>query len=118
MNVIYHLAPAARWSTWPDDQPYLPSEFEREGFIHCTKGDELMVKVANQYQRKTPGDFVLLLVDVDRLDPQTSPVKWEESSVFHQLFPHIYGPINRQTILGVRQVHRTADGAVLGWSNS
>ena len=76
MNVIYHLAPAARWSTWPEDQPYLPSEFEREGFIHCTKGDELMVKVANQYQRKTPGDFVLLLVDVDRLDPcllYTSP---------------------------------------------
>lgn len=117
MSLIYHLAPADRWLTWPEDRDYLPAEFEREGFIHCTKGDELMIKVANQYQRQTPGDFVLIVIDPDRLNANTSAIKWEKSSVFPELFPHIYGPINRTAIVSVKKVFRDENGQFLGWSD-
>ena len=117
-NIIYHLAPAARWNSWPENEPYLPAEFEREGFIHCTVGDELMIKVANQYQRQNPGDFVLLLIDTSKLQNPPSPIKWEKSSVFSSLFPHIYGAIDRQAIVSVRTVQRAEDGTFLGWSSS
>jgi uncharacterized protein (DUF952 family) len=117
MNAIYHLAPAARWSNWPDDAPYLPAEYEADGFIHCTAGDELMLQVANTFYRAAPGDFVLLVIDTARL---TSPLKWEEpvGEALATLFPHIYGPINPEAIVEVRAVQRAADGVFVGFAPS
>ena len=118
MSLIYHLAPSSRWYTWSENQPYLPAEFDREGFIHCTSGDELMIKVANQYYRNVSGDYVLLVVDMSKLDSSTSPIKWEKSSVFGLDFPHIYGPINRDAIVEVRSIQRADDGTFVGWSTA
>lgn len=118
MSLIYHLTPTARWHSWPENQPYLPADFEREGFIHCTSGDELMIKVANQYHQNTPGDHVLLVVDMSKLNESTSPIKWEKSRVFGLDFPHIYGPINRDAVVEVRTMQRSDDGTFVGWATS
>ena len=113
MNHIYHLAPATRWHEWPGDQPYLPSEYAADGFVHCTAGDALMLEVANRFYRAAPGDYVLLVIDPARL---TAPLKWEPSSDgLAALFPHIYGPIDRAAVLEVRAVQRSGDGEFLGW---
>jgi uncharacterized protein (DUF952 family) len=117
MNTIYHLAPAARWQNWPTGAPYLPAEYEADGFIHCTAGDELMLRVANTFYRAAPGDFALLVIDTARL---TSPLKWEEpvGDPLAPQFPHIYGSINREAIVEVRAVHRAGDGTFVGFSPS
>jgi uncharacterized protein (DUF952 family) len=113
MDVIYHLAPAARWRGWPADAPYLPTEYDVDGFVHCTAGDELMLKIANAVYHGAPGDFVLLAIDPQRL---TAPLRWERSTdELAALFPHIYGPIDRAAIVEVRAVRRGADGTFLGW---
>ena len=113
MEPIYHLAPAARWHAWPADQPYLPAEYEADGFVHCTAGDTLMIAVANRFYRTAPGDFVLLVVDPQRL---SAPLKWERpNDELAPLFPHIYGPIDRAAVQEVRAVRRAADGEFLGW---
>ena len=113
MEYIYHLAPAARWYTWPSDQPYLPAEYDADGFIHCTAGDALMIAVANRFYRTAAGDFVLLVIDPARL---TAPLKWEPSSDdLAALFPHIYGPLDRAAVQEVRRVLRAADGEFTGW---
>ncbi len=104
-TIIFHMAPAERWTTWPDHEPYVPAEFAVDGFVHCTAGEELMARVANTLYRDTGGDFVLLVIDVDAL---TAPVRWEAPH-----FPHIYGPINREAIIAVRRIQRAADGAFL-----
>jgi uncharacterized protein (DUF952 family) len=110
---IYHLAPAARWRAWPDDQPYLPAEYEADGFIHCTAGAALMIAVANRFYRTTAGEYVLLVIDPARL---TAPLKWERSGdELAALFPHIYGPIDHTAVQEVRAVRRAADGEFLGW---
>jgi uncharacterized protein (DUF952 family) len=110
---IYHLAPAARWQTWPANQPYLPAEYSTDGFIHCTAGDALMIAVANRFYRMTAGEYVLLVIDPARL---AAPLKWEASSdELATLFPHIYGPIDRAAVQEVRAVRRAADGEFLGW---
>ncbi len=110
---IYHLAPAARWRDWPAGTPYLPAEYGADGFVHCTAGDGLMLEVANTFYRDAPGDFVLLVIEPDRL---TAPLKWERSTDgLAQLFPHIYGPIDRAAVVEVRPVRRGVDGAFLGW---
>lgn len=111
--MIYHLAPAERWRSWPRDTGYLLLEYDADGFVHCTAGDELMLKVANRFYRATPGDFVLLVIDPERL---TAPLKWEASTdELASLFPHIYGPITSAAIVEVRAVRRDADGTFVGW---
>jgi uncharacterized protein (DUF952 family) len=113
MTTIYHLAPAARWRDWPANTPYLPAEYDADGFIHCTAGDALMLEVANTFYRDAPGDFVLLLIDTERL---TSPLKWERSTDgLASVFPHIYGPIDLTAVVEVRPARRGANGEFLGW---
>jgi uncharacterized protein (DUF952 family) len=113
MDTIYHLAPAVRWHAWPADQSYLPAEYAADGFVHCTAGDELMLRVANAIYRGAPGDFVMLVIDPRCL---TAPLRWERSTDgLAAVFPHIYGPIDRGAVVEVRAVSRAADGTFLNW---
>jgi uncharacterized protein (DUF952 family) len=110
MTQIYHMVPTARWQTWPSDTPYLPAEYEKDGFVHCTAGDALMLKVANRFYTGVVGDFQLLVIETERL---TSELKWEAPTpgdTLAPLFPHIYGPINRDAVIGVRTIQRDAEG--------
>lgn len=113
MTHIYHLAPTTRWRDWPAGAPYLPAEYDADGFVHCTAGDDLMLRVANTFYRDAPGDFVLLVIDPRLLTPE---LKWERSTDgLAPLFPHIYGPIDAAAIVEVRAVRRGEDGIFLGW---
>lgn len=120
MALIYHLAPAVRWHTWPEGQPYLPAEFAADGFVHCTAGDDVMLNVANAFYRSAPGAFVLLAIDPARL---SAPLRWEPPAdpapnagpPLAPLFPHIYGPIDRAAIVAVRLARRAEDGTFVGW---
>jgi len=110
MAYIYHMALATRWQTWPVGQDYLPSDYDKDGFVHCTAGDELMIKVANRFYRDVAGDFVVLVVDTERL---TSPLTWEAPSpgdTLAPLFPHIYGPINYAAVVATKPLQRDAAG--------
>lgn len=112
MRPIYHLAPAARWERWPPGASYLPAEYEEDGFVHCTAGDELMLRVANRFYRGTSGRFVVLVIDPGLLG---SPLRWERSAdELAADFPHIYGPIDREAIVEVRPLRRADDGTFLG----
>ena len=107
-EIIYHLTPADYFNRLPADQPYRPREFDREGFIHCTKGEERLLLVADTLYRRLPGDFLLLVIDERKV---TSPVKYE--NVGGILFPHIYGLLNREAIVRVVAMGRREDGTFL-----
>lgn len=137
--MILHLVALQDWRAAPADQPYTPKAFATDGFIHCTAGDALLLTVANAFYRQQPGDFVAVAIDEARV---TAPVKWEapaspkgaaappagtplppevEAEVGAEeasmtLFPHIYGPLNRDAILGMRKMVRAADGAFTGFA--
>ena len=106
-DILYHLVPADYWEGQPADRPYLPADYTREGFIHCTRGDELLVVVANRYYRDDPRKLLVLVLDADGI---TSEIKYEAG---HDgvLYPHIYGPLNRDAIIEVCQMPRSLDGA-------
>ena len=107
-KIIYHLAPADYYNSLPTDQPYRPREFDRDGFIHCTTGEERLLLVADTLYRRVPGEFLLLMIDERKV---TSPVKYENSGGI--LFPHIYGALNRDAIVRVVAVGRREDGTFL-----
>jgi uncharacterized protein (DUF952 family) len=106
INTIYHLVPIDDWESQSADQPYAPTDFEREGFIHCTQGDEQLAIVANRYYRNDQRAWDVLVIDADAL---TSELKYEPGAD-GVLYPHIYGPLNRDAVIEVLPMPRDPGG--------
>ncbi|WNC12237.1 DUF952 domain-containing protein [Brevibacillus brevis] len=102
MNTIYCLVPKGYWEEWKGRDHYLPRDYEQEGFIHATKGDDLLEKVANRVYAAYEGELFVLVVDEDRT---SSPVKYEQAKD-GLLYPHIYGPLNQEAIVDMRRMER------------
>ncbi|MBC8078673.1 MAG: DUF952 domain-containing protein [Chloroflexales bacterium] len=110
---IFHLAPAERWHSWPAHTPYLPAEYAADGFVHCTAGEALMLAVANRFYGGTPGPYLLITLDAERLD---APLRWEDSGDdLAPQFPHLYGAIPREAVVAVREAVRAPDGTFQRW---
>jgi uncharacterized protein (DUF952 family) len=100
---IYHLVPPSTWRTQVD-VPYEASSLASEGFIHCSKADQVE-RVANLFYAAEP-ELLVLVIDTDRL---TSVLRDEDIGTGER-FPHVYGPINREAIRTVERLERGADG--------
>jgi uncharacterized protein (DUF952 family) len=105
-GVIYHLVPIDYWEAQPADRPYVPAGFEQEGFIHCTRGAEQITMVANRYYLSDPREWLVLVLDEQAV---TSEIRYEPGRD-GVLYPHIYGPLNRDAIREVRNMPRNRDG--------
>lgn len=115
MITILHLIRAEDYHALAEGEPWRPESLAAEGFIHCTTEPEVLLQVANSLYRQTPGDYLVLVIDPAKV---TAPVKYKApaqpaGSLAQHLFPHIYGPLNRDAIVAVRPARRTADGAFL-----
>lgn len=106
--MIYHIVPKQVWQEQPSGQPYRHASLESEGFIHCTGTPPLLVRVANHFYGDVPGDFVILCIDEAKVQ---APVQWEP--VGEHEFPHIYGPLNLDAVMGVVAFPRNALGKFL-----
>lgn len=107
-RIIYHIVGADYYNSLPTDRPYIPPRFAQEGFIHCTRGEDCTLLVANTLYRKTPGQFLLLVIDEQRVQAEI-----RNEIVGEILFPHIYGQLNRTAIVRVQEMARAADGTFL-----
>ncbi len=111
MRATYHLVPADAWAARDRAVPWAAPSLAADGFIHATVGAAAMVETANRHYRDTPGDFVILTVD---LDATGSPWRFDDPA---QVYPHIYGAIAPAAILGEQPIPRTADGTFLPFTS-
>jgi len=102
MRRIYHLIPRANWEQTPADA-YRADSLAAEGFIHCSNAEQV-ARIANLFYSDIR-DLLVLGIDVERL---TSTIT--DEAVGGELFPHVYGPINRDAIVEVRPLERGPDG--------
>jgi uncharacterized protein (DUF952 family) len=108
-RTIFHITSSEHFD--PTKNEYLPPQYAQDGFIHCTRGADLMLMVANKYYRTVPGEFLLLVIDVGAL---TAPLKYEALDPDVPFpFPHIYGPLNREAIIKTLTMKRAVDGTFL-----
>ena len=105
MALIYHLARGSEWEEAEVTGPYRAASLAQEGFIHCSTDEDQMLAVANRLFARME-DVLVLDVDTDRL---TSSVK-HEASRSGEIYPHIYGPINIDAVVGVRLLIADARG--------
>ena len=119
---IYHLTPAGEYHGQPDEAAYQPASFAEEGFVHCTAGATMLLEVANAFFAGLIGELLVLEIDPSRLaaplkfEPPIPPAGSSDSreTAFNPdpdtLFPHIYGPLNRQAIKRIFALQRDPAG--------
>jgi uncharacterized protein (DUF952 family) len=106
-NIIYHGSPKAYFEGFHLSTPYVPEDFQTEGFIHTTEGREAVSIVLTKYHKARREPWVVLHIDRDRV---TSPIRYDDPA---KVYPHIYGPLNRNAILLVEPIGRADDGTFL-----
>jgi uncharacterized protein (DUF952 family) len=109
MAYIFHITSRDVWTQAEQGGTYQHESLQTEGFIHCSTPEQV-VKVANHYYRGQTG-LVLLCIDTDKL---ASEVRFEDASGKQfdpgEQFPHIYGPINVESVLKVINWEPGLDG--------
>jgi uncharacterized protein (DUF952 family) len=105
--LTYHLVQRAEWEAADAGAPFTPVGFEREGFVHCTDGAVEVAATANRYFADLKDDLMVLVIDRSRL---RAPVRYEDPS---HIYPHVYGPIERDAIVEAVLMTRDANGIFL-----
>ncbi|MGV9450455.1 DUF952 domain-containing protein [Streptomyces sp. NPDC003635] len=97
---ILHLTRRSQWDAARATGTYEISTRGRtlreEGFIHCSTRVQLPGVAASFFSDLD--DLVVLVVDPDRL---RVPVRYEAAEPGGEEFPHVYGPIPVDAVVGV-----------------
>ncbi len=91
--LIYHIVLPDAWAAF-DGEMYAADSLTAEGFIHCSFANQLDAVVSRYYSRA--GRIVILEIESDKLISRLI----KEASTNNEIYPHIYGPINRDAIIG------------------
>lgn len=93
---IFHIALDTDITEFHKTGSYSCASLKQEGFIHCCERQQLVGVVSRYYQDV---DHVqLMLLDPDKLD---KPLILENTVGGTELFPHIYGPINKEAVTSI-----------------
>jgi uncharacterized protein (DUF952 family) len=111
--MIYHITSRKAWREAQQRGDYRVESFEKEGFIHCSTGAQVL-PVAEKYYPGRRG-LLVLVIDPAHL---TSDLKWEPPAEGApppgvpqgDPFPHVYGPINLDAIVRVLDLETHPDG--------
>ena len=98
---IYHIVLPDAWEAFDGDL-YEAASLADEGFIHCSYEHQLDAVLGRYYSGAE--SVVILTLDTDKLSSRLV----EEPSTGGEIYPHIYGPIDRDAI--VAAVERKLQG--------
>jgi len=107
VTITYHGTPKPYFDSLDPARPYVPRDYAKDGFIHTTEGREALALALNRYYKGDRDPYVVLVIDQDRV---TAPVRYDDDA---RVFPHIYGPLNRDAIMRVVDIERAHDGTFL-----
>ena len=92
---IYHIVTPEVWGFFKNKDFYEAESLPTEGFIHCSFANQLEGVLDRYY--KNAGRVLILEIETDKL---TSKLV-NEPSTNDEVYPHIYGEINRKAIIKV-----------------
>src|SRR5690348_4881922 len=107
-DTILHITTDTAWADARRDGQLVTPSLAEEGFIHCSTHAQVEA-TANRIFRGS-GDLLLLELDPAKL---TALLKWERATDVGDEFPHIYGPLNLDAVVGTRPLREGAGGYAL-----
>ena len=87
-----------------------PPSLAAEGFIHASEDEAQVVGVANRLYANADG-LAALVIDDSRIRAEIK----REAASNGERYPHIYGPLDRDAVVGVRRLRRGGDGSFTGF---
>ena len=105
MTVIYHLTTPEAWAAAQSAGEYEAPSLAGEGFIHCSGDEAQTLRVVERLYSGATG-LMVLDVDVIRLKAEVK----REPSRSGEIYPHIYGKINLDAVVRIRELTLDADG--------
>lgn len=109
-TIVTHIANVNDWEAYRFVNYYKPKYYEQYGFIHCSTLSQTEDSL-NKYF-KDIDTVIILIIDIKKLK---SKLKFEQPSSpedtrINELFPHIYGSINKDAIEKVIKLEKNPDG--------
>ena len=93
---IYHVTTMKEWEEAQAKQSYLPKEYDKDGFIHCS----IERQIPGVLDRFYKGQTALVKLKIEKAKVQR-PVLFELAHDMNELFPHIYGSLNIDSVVEV-----------------
>ncbi len=95
--MIYHIVLPEVWGKFKNEKFYEADSLKTEGFIHCSFAGQVETVLQRYYK---DAQKVLIL----EIEPEKLMSKFvEEPSTGGEIYPHIYGKINAEAIVGIEE---------------
>jgi uncharacterized protein (DUF952 family) len=102
---LYHITDNKQWSGTLSTGSYIPEDYSIDGFIHCSTASQV-VNVAKRFYADRK-DLIFLTIDSTLV---FSPIVFENLEGGLELFPHIYGTLNIESVVKVSEFILTGSG--------
>jgi uncharacterized protein (DUF952 family) len=96
--MIYHITTQVHWNELSHHHAYAPPAFAREKFIHCCDAHQVEGVLSRYF--KGVDNLLMLHLDETKLK---APLQYEPGTN-HELFPHVYGEINKDAIMRIQKI--------------
>ncbi len=96
---IYHVTTQKEWEQAKLKGEYTPAQFEQDGFIHCSAEQQVPGVLDRFYKGQT--GLVKLKIEKAKLQ---RPLLFELATDLDELFPHIYGSLNLDSVVEEIQI--------------
>jgi uncharacterized protein (DUF952 family) len=107
MNTILHITQRHEWEQAKNLGTYRSNTLDSEGFIHCSTLAQVIGSANRFFKGQT--DLVILKIDIDRVTPE---IRYEGADS-NNLFPHIYGALNIDAVIGSIDLESNPDGSFI-----
>lgn len=94
---IYHIVSPEVWEKFRDESFYEAESLHSEGFIHCSFAEQVEAVLQRYY--KNAEKVLLLEIEPEKLASELV----SEPSTGGEIYPHIYGQINKDAIIGIEE---------------
>lgn len=108
-GILLHLCSTEDWASARAAGALRPESLGSVGFVHLSTPRQVHLPANRLFSGRT--DLVLLQVDPAKLD---APVRWEPgvpTDPESMLFPHLYGPLPVEAVIGVSGYRPGPDGS-------
>lgn len=95
--IIYHIVLPETWANFSKEDYYEAESLTTEGFIHCSFDNQIDGVLQRYYQGVEK--ILILTIDSDKLTSELI----NEPSTANEIYPHIYGKINKDSIIGIEE---------------
>jgi uncharacterized protein (DUF952 family) len=96
---IYHVTTLKEWEAAKIKNEYTPVNFEQDGFIYCSVEKQIPGVLDRFYKGQT--GLVKLKIEKEKVQ---RPVLFELALDLDELFPHIYGALNLDSVVEVTAI--------------